>query len=90
MVSGQLTGKKTVAIIFSNVQQDLSIFTGVDVVAAPGEVIADLSAMTHCDYIFGVPSTFSRWASFYGKVPLATIDRDTRCLSLVDFSPSPH
>ena len=89
-VSGQLEGEKTVAIIFSNVQQDLSLFTGVDVVAGPGEAIADLSAMSRCDYIFGVPSTFSRWASFYGKVPLATMDRDTNFLPLADFSPSPH
>ena len=89
-VSSQLKGKKTVAIIFSNVDQDLSIFADVDVVAGPGEAIADLSAMTRCDYIFGVPSTFSRWASFYGQVPLATIDRDTCFLSLASFLPSPH
>ena len=89
-VTDQLKGRKTVAIIFSNIEQDLALFADVDVVAGPGEAIADLYAMSRCDYILGVPSTFSRWASFYGKVPLATMDRDTRCLPLAGFAPSPH
>lgn len=32
--------------------------------------VADLWALSRCDYIIGPPSTFSSWASFAGRVPL--------------------
>lgn len=32
--------------------------------------IEDLYLLAKCDYIIGPPSTFSRWASYYGNVPL--------------------
>ncbi len=47
--------------------------------------IVDLYALAACDYIIGVPSTFSLWASFYGKVPLFHFDSPNTSLSLSDF-----
>ena len=35
--------------------------------------IVDLYCLAACDGIIGPPSTFSIWASFYGKIPLAQI-----------------
>jgi hypothetical protein len=35
----------------------------------PGGSVTDLYALASCDYIFGPPSTYSAWASFYGRVP---------------------
>jgi hypothetical protein len=32
--------------------------------------VEDLYLLSRCDYIIGPPSTFSIWASFFGKVPL--------------------
>lgn len=32
--------------------------------------IEDLYGLAACDFLIGPPSTFSRWASFYGRVPL--------------------
>ena len=37
------------------------------------EGIEDLHALSRCDYLIGPPSTFSMWASFYGRVPLQFI-----------------
>jgi len=37
------------------------------------ESMVDLIALAQCDYIVGPPSTFSAWASFYGKVPMFII-----------------
>lgn len=37
------------------------------------ELLVDLYGLAHCDYIIGPPSTFSQWASFYGKKPLRHI-----------------
>ena len=33
-------------------------------------VVKDLYGLSYCDYIIGPPSSFSRWASFYGEVPI--------------------
>jgi hypothetical protein len=35
-----------------------------------GPPVNDLWTLSKCDFVFGPPSTFSQWASFYGKVPL--------------------
>lgn len=35
--------------------------------------LTDLYALTKCDYIIGVPSSYSQWASFIGDVPLYLI-----------------
>ena len=35
-----------------------------------GVAVEDLYALAGCDLLIGPPSTFTQWASFYGKVPL--------------------
>lgn len=37
------------------------------------QVVKDLYGLSLCDYIVGPPSSFSRWASFYGEVPICFI-----------------
>jgi hypothetical protein len=37
--------------------------------------VVDLMVLALCDYIVGPPSTFSKWSSFYGRVPLLTIEQ---------------
>jgi hypothetical protein len=50
-------------------------------------LIEDLYALSVCDYLIGPPSTFSMWASFYGKVPLQVLKTSKDTLSLAEFSP---
>jgi hypothetical protein len=41
----------------------------------------DLYSLARCDYVFGPPSTYSQWASFYGNKPLLHVfDRDSQLL----------
>lgn len=49
--------------------------------------IEDLYALSLCDYIMGPPSTFSMWASFYGRVPLRIFKSENEILTLDKFSP---
>lgn len=49
--------------------------------------ISDLQSLSMCDYIFGPPSTFSMWASFYGQVPCKFILPDDEVWSINDFEP---
>ncbi len=51
-----------------NVPQDP--FRGLPVAFGSGQFMEDLLALSQCDFIFGPPSTYSAWASFYGDVPL--------------------
>lgn len=46
----------------------------------------DLYALSMCDRIIGPLSTFSRWASFYGRVPLRFIERNKFIKSDSEFS----
>lgn len=49
-------------------------FGGLDVTVGPGREVEDLYALAHCDRIIGPPSTYNRWASFWGDVPLSVIE----------------
>jgi hypothetical protein len=51
----------------NNFPDTLKLFT------AKRHFITDLYSMASCDGIIGPPSTFSQWASFYGKVPICFI-----------------
>ncbi|MBO4699481.1 alpha-1,2-fucosyltransferase [bacterium] len=65
---------ETAFVICSNEEIDLDFFKGLNVFKGPGHFVADLHSLSLCDYIAGPPSTFSRWASFYGQKPLWQIE----------------
>ena len=48
--------------------------------------IHDLYALSQCDRIIGPHSSFSRWASFIGDVPLCYIEHGGKIVSELDFS----
>jgi hypothetical protein len=56
-------------LVCSDSQQDREVFGSLRVRFGSGQPAEDLFALAACDYIAGPPSTFSQWASFYGKVP---------------------
>jgi hypothetical protein len=47
--------------------------------------IEDLYSLSLCDYILGPPSSFSMWASFYGKTPLRVVSYKDESISLDEF-----
>lgn len=49
-------------------------------------VITDLYMLSICDQIIGPPSTFSRWASFYGEVPLCFLYEENQQITENEFS----
>lgn len=46
--------------------------------------ITDLYMLAHCKYLIAPPSTYSKWASYYGGVPLAHLSNKTE-LEMDDF-----
>lgn len=82
-------GQRTSFLIASDVDQDVSLFTGVDVHLAPGTAVADLHALAGCDYVLGPPSSFTLWASFFGETPLYPVVDPKRPFDLQSFAVVP-
>lgn len=81
-VAEQLGLDQTVVVVCSNEKPDLGFFKGMRVVRGPGTIIGDMQTMALSDYIVAPPSTYSRWASFMGRVPLGYIERSNLLLNI--------
>jgi hypothetical protein len=60
-------------LICSNEALDAELFNQFNITISHNSAIEDLYALSMCDLIFGPPSTFTQWASFYGEKPLLHI-----------------
>jgi hypothetical protein len=72
-------------LICSDWPQDPGMFSRFTVTFGSGDLIEDIYAFSQCDYLIGPPSTFTMWASFYGKVPLNLIKRSDQRQNIADF-----
>jgi hypothetical protein len=72
-------------LLFSDESQSLDLFEEFNVDLSGGTALQDLYLMSKCNYIIGPPSSFSNWASFYGKVPLWHIQQGNIEPQLNDF-----
>jgi hypothetical protein len=57
-------------LVCSDEPIDAAAFAGLDVARGTGHLLEDMYALAGCDYLIGPPSTYTAWASFYGRVPL--------------------
>ena len=65
---------KIIFFISTNERIDHSSFSGIDYFVNPcNSAVADLYSLSLCDLIVGPPSSFSRFASYYGDVPISFI-----------------
>jgi len=81
--------KKVAFFISSNESFSLDIFEGCLCYRfgkEPSGDILDLYSLSLCDRILGPWSTYSRWASFMGEVPLCFLKEKDQQLTLEDFS----
>lgn len=78
-------GKRVAFLICSDWPQDRKLFSRFTIAFGTGDLIEDMYAFARCDYLIGPPSTFTMWASFYGKVPLSFIIRNDQRLVMEDF-----
>lgn len=80
--------KKVAFFIASNEKIDIERFDGLTIIQGDSfKAPHDLEALSMCDRIIGPVSTFSRWASLMGHVPLCYISRESNIESDSDFSP---
>lgn len=81
--------KRVAFFISSNEQFDVSTFEGCRCYRfgkEPSGDMLDLHTLSLCDRILGPWSTYSRWASFIGEVPLCFIKQKNQQLTDEDFS----
>lgn len=83
-----LSSVKVVFAIFSNEKIDINNFTTVNASFNNNNTpIGDMWGISLCDFIIGPLSTFSMWASFWKKVPLHFIQKNTEINTMNIFSP---
>ena len=72
------SGRRVRFVIVSNEKIDETFFRsqGCDVIVASGLPQEDVVTLSLCDCIMGPPSTFSRWAAYYGDKPLMQLKGD--------------
>jgi hypothetical protein len=63
-------------------EEDFSRF---NITYGTNHIIEDMYALAQCDYIIGTPSTYSRWACFYGDTPVYHIIDPLLDISHSDF-----
>lgn len=78
-------GQRVVFVVCSNVTYDKETFSRFTCIPGPGHFIEDMYTLAECDYIFGPPSTFTMWASFYGETPLYLVADPRRRMTIEDF-----
>jgi len=66
-------GSENVSFLVSSDAPPPETFAGLDVIYGNGHELEDLYALAECDRIVGPPSTYSKWASFYGQAPRCEI-----------------
>lgn len=83
----QVRHRKVKFLICSNEEVNLDNYKGLDCFTIPNSSPAkDLYALSQSDYIIGPPSSYSQWASFYGRVPVNFILCVNEEIKLSDFS----
>lgn len=80
-----LPGKKVRFLVCSNVAIDEAEFGDLSVSMGPGHLLEDMYSFAECDYLIGPPSTYTMWASFYGEVPLHSIEDPHASFTLEEF-----
>jgi hypothetical protein len=66
--------KKVGFLICSNAHQQPSDFARFNFTFGNDHLIEDMYSFAKCDLLMGPPSTYTMWASFYGRVPLYMIE----------------
>jgi hypothetical protein len=79
-------GKQVFFLICSNEPIKKNEFKQYNIRLGIGGIMEDLYSLAKCDFLIGPPSTYSSWASFYGKVPLLHIADRSQIVKIEDFS----
>lgn len=78
--------KDVLFLVFSDENPEEAVFSDLPCRFVHGRAVEDQWMMSQCDYLMGPPSTFSAWASFMGKVPIARMWSTEYRIKVDDFA----
>jgi hypothetical protein len=79
-------GRPVTFFVCSDEPVPTSAFPGLNVVVGSGDIVDDLYGLAACDFVLGpARSTFSRWAAYYGDVPIHQVEDPDAVLSYASF-----
>lgn len=81
-ITQQLHGKRVAFVVCSNAKIQPEDFRGLNVHFGPGHIIEDMYSFAETDLLIGPPSTYTGWASFFGKVPLIAMEHGDQPIDL--------
>lgn len=81
----ELLPQRPTFLICSDENVEVEEFADLDITLAQGSDVEDLYCLSRCDMILGPPSTYSRWASLVGGVPLYVMEGTSSDFRLADF-----
>jgi hypothetical protein len=84
-LAAQFGDRKVTFLVSSDELHHRGEFADLPVEILTGSALDALSALARCDFIFGPPSTFSQWASFYGNAPLLHLWNRNESVSIAKF-----
>ncbi len=84
-VEALFENKKVAFLVCSDSKQDKNQFSKFNFTFGSNQIVEDMYSLSQCDYIIGVRSSYSRWASFYGNVPLYVVREPDKDVFLEDF-----
>ena len=85
----QLPNRRVKFLVCSNADCVPGVFNGLEVTYGTGHITEDMYALAETDMIFGPPSTYTGWASFYGERPvtfLETADESFDASALLNYA----
>ena len=77
--------KRVGFLVCSNESQDKNKFSRFTVAFGTNHIIEDMYSLARCDYLLGPPSSYSRWACFYGDAKIYMIKDPNKDISLENF-----
>ncbi len=85
----QLPNQRVKFLVCSNAACTPGVFDGLEVTRGTGHITEDMYALAETDMMFGPPSTYTGWASFYGERPVTFMeaaDEPFDANALLDYS----
>lgn len=70
----QLPNQRVKFLVCSNAACVPGVFEGLEVTHGTGHITEDMYALAATDMMFGPPSTYTGWASFYGERPVTFLE----------------
>lgn len=83
-IRNRFSDRQVVFLVCGNVPLGDTDFGDLNVCLGTGQIIEDMYSLAACDTLIGPPSTYTGWASFYGRVPFRWMESADEAFDVID------